>query len=228
MYALFVELPPFERHRANYLDDEAFSRLQTALLADPKAGEVIQGTGGLRKMRFSDPRRRKGKRGGLRIIYFWWEAGSQFWLFTLYDKDEMGDLSAGPAKGAQGDARYRGQNAEIMMKTSRKKTIHAARRDLFGELAEGMNALAEARQGKRTLRTHRVEFKPPPEVTPAELLRVRRRLRLSRGLFATFLRTNPRTLENWEQGRARPNAQAALLITLVDKFPDMVERLAKV
>jgi len=55
---------------------------------------VIQGTGGLRKMRFSDPRRRKGKRGGLRIIYFWWEAGSQFWLFTLYDKDEIADLSA--------------------------------------------------------------------------------------------------------------------------------------
>ncbi len=50
-------------------------------------------------------------------------------------------------------------------------------------------------------------------------------LRLAR---ANVLRTNPRTLENWEQGRARPNAQAALLITLVKKFPDMVERLANV
>src|SRR2546425_7967236 len=98
MHALFVELPPFERHRANYFDDEAFSRLQTVLLADPKAGEVIQGTGGLRKMRFGDPRRGKGKRGGLRIIYFWWEAGSQFWLFTLYDKDEIADLSTAQRK----------------------------------------------------------------------------------------------------------------------------------
>jgi putative transcriptional regulator len=114
------------------------------------------------------------------------------------------------------------------MKTSRKKAKRAARRSLFGELVEGMNALAEAREGKRTLRTHRAEFKPPPEVTPDELVRVRTRLRLSRGLFATFLRTNPRTLENWEQGRARPNAQAALLIALVKKFPDMVERLANV
>ncbi len=114
------------------------------------------------------------------------------------------------------------------MKTFRKKAKRAARRNLFAELVEGMNALAEAREGKRTLRTHRVEFKPPPKVTPAELVRVRTRLRLSRGLFATFLRTNPRTLENWEQGRARPNAQAALLITLVKKFPDMVERLANV
>jgi hypothetical protein len=45
-------------------------------------------------VRHADPRRGKGKRGGLRIIYFWWRAGSQFWLFTLYDKDEMDYLSA--------------------------------------------------------------------------------------------------------------------------------------
>ena len=47
-------------------------------------------------------------------------------------------------------------------------------------------------------------------------------------LFATCLRTNPRSLENWEQGRAKPNAQAALLIGLVRKYPDMVARLAEV
>ncbi len=48
----------------------------------------------MRKLRRPDPKRGKGKRGGLRVIYFWWEAGRQFWLFTLYDKDEMGDLGA--------------------------------------------------------------------------------------------------------------------------------------
>ena len=41
----------------------------------------------------ADVRRGKGKRGGLRVIYFWWEAGFQFWLYTLYDKDERDDLS---------------------------------------------------------------------------------------------------------------------------------------
>lgn len=59
----------------------------------PFAGDVIIGTGGLRKIRFSDARRSKGKRGGTRIIYYWWDGGSQFWLFTLYSKDEMTDLS---------------------------------------------------------------------------------------------------------------------------------------
>lgn len=93
MRALFVELPAFARYRADYLDDDGFRALQAELLANPVAGDVIEGTGGLRKMRQADARRGKGKRGGLRIIYFWWEAGGQFWLFTLYDKDEIDDLT---------------------------------------------------------------------------------------------------------------------------------------
>jgi len=73
-----------------------------------------------------------------------------------------------------------------------------------------------------------VNMKPTPEVSANELLALRERLHLSRPVFASYLRTNPRTLENWEQGRARPNAQAALLIRLVERYPDTVERLAAV
>jgi len=108
------------------------------------------------------------------------------------------------------------------------KEVRGKKRDLFAELSEGMTALADARQGKRTLRTHVAEFKPAPDVTPRELVRVRQKLKLSRALFAVYLRTNPRTLENWEQGRAKPNAQAALLINLVKRYPDTVERLAAI
>ena len=97
-----------------------------------------------------------------------------------------------------------------MAKRSMATGKATARRDLFGELIEGMGALEASRGGKRTLRTHAVVFKPAPELTPDELVRVRERLNLSRGVFAAYLRTNVRTLENWEQGRARPNAQAAL------------------
>jgi putative transcriptional regulator len=115
------------------------------------------------------------------------------------------------------------------MKTPTKnKPTRAARRDLFSELSEGVTALAEARQGKRTLRTHAIEYKPAPKVTPKELIRVRKDLRISRTLFAVYLRTNVRTLENWEQGRAKPNAQAALLINLVKRYPDTVQRLATI
>jgi hypothetical protein len=91
--AVFVELPPFERYRADYLDDDAFLRLQRLLMLNPEAGALIPGSGGLRKLRFADEWRGKGKRGGLRVIYYWWDAGLQFWLFTLYDKDGMSDLT---------------------------------------------------------------------------------------------------------------------------------------
>ena len=70
--------------------------------------------------------------------------------------------------------------------------------------------------------------KPAPKVTPKELIRVREELKLSRALFAVYLRTNVRTLENWEQGRAKPNAQAALLINLVKQYPDTVRHLAEI
>ena len=115
------------------------------------------------------------------------------------------------------------------MKRSVKPTRkRSAKRELFAELTEGMNALADARHGKRTLRNHSVEFKPAPTVTPRELVRLRKSLKLSRALLAVYLRTNVRTLENWEQGRAKPNAQAALLINLVKHYPDTVQRLASI
>jgi putative transcriptional regulator len=116
----------------------------------------------------------------------------------------------------------------MMKRPVKAKTKRASKRDLFAELSEGMGALAEARQGKRTLRTHAVEYKPAPTITPKELIRVRKELKISRALFAVYLRTNVRTLENWEQGRAKPNAQAALLINLVKRYPDTVQRLATI
>lgn len=102
------------------------------------------------------------------------------------------------------------------------------KRDLFAEIAEGFDALEEQRAGKRTLRTHSLKIKPAPKITARELAKLRKDMNLSRGLFAGYLRTNVRTLENWEQGRAKPNAQAALLIRLVQRFPDTMRRLSEI
>lgn len=102
MKAVFVELPAFARFRSDYFDDQGFRGLQIAMMSNPEAGDVIEGTGGLRKLRHGDLRRGKGKRGGLRVIYYWLSAGGQFWLFTLYDKDELKDLSAEEKKVLKG------------------------------------------------------------------------------------------------------------------------------
>lgn len=102
------------------------------------------------------------------------------------------------------------------------------KRDIFSELVEGFDALKSERDGKLTLRQVKLQAHPVPVLAPQEVIAVREQLHLSRTVFARYLRTNPRTLENWEQGRAKPNAQAALLIRMVAQFPDMVQRLEAV
>ena len=102
------------------------------------------------------------------------------------------------------------------------------KRDVFAELTEGFDALQQQREGKRTLRTVTLESKPAPTLSAQDVVSVREQLNLSRAVFAHYLRTNPRTLENWEQGRAKPNAQAAVLIKMVEKYPDTIERLGMV
>lgn len=89
----FIEMPAFQRNRESYLDDDEYRKLQVILTANPNAGRVIRHSGGMRKLRFEDSHRGKGKRGGSRIIYYWWISGREFWLFTLYSKDDQADLS---------------------------------------------------------------------------------------------------------------------------------------
>jgi len=89
----FVEAPAFSRYREGYLDDEEFRELQEALAANPEEGDLIPGAGGIRKLRWRDSRRGKGKRGGLRIIYYCFLSDDEIWLLTLFDKDEASDLT---------------------------------------------------------------------------------------------------------------------------------------
>lgn len=93
-----VESSGFTRRLQDYLDDEEYRSLQVELIDHPEAGDLIPGTGGFRKLRWPDARRGKGKRGGLRIIYYYFAADQQIWLATLYGKNEMADLSAAEKK----------------------------------------------------------------------------------------------------------------------------------
>ncbi len=102
------------------------------------------------------------------------------------------------------------------------------RRDLFGELVEGVHAMRAHREGKLTLRTHELAVPPLPRVTATLVRDTRERLKMSQGVFARKLRINPRTLERWEQGRSKPNEQAAALILLVRRFPDTLDRLESI
>lgn len=99
------------------------------------------------------------------------------------------------------------------------------KRNLFDELMDGVESMRKKRKGKITLRTHEVEELPPLEVNAGVIRETRQSLRVSRAVFARQLRVSTRTLENWEQGRAKPNAQAAALILMVRRYPDTIRRL---
>ena len=96
MKSVFVESTIFEKYRSEYLSDEEFRLFQAELMSNPKQGDVIQGTGGLRKIRVAS--KGKGKRGGSRVIYYFLDEKRRFYLLTIYGKNEMSDLTADQKK----------------------------------------------------------------------------------------------------------------------------------
>lgn len=89
----FRETAIFTRDVMALLTDEEYAELQGVLIIQPEAGDVIPGTGGLRKLRWSQKRRGKGKRGGVRVIYYWYVSGSLIYMLLAYSKDDQDDLT---------------------------------------------------------------------------------------------------------------------------------------
>lgn len=87
----FIELPLFARFREAYLDDDELAGMQAYLSARPETGDLIPGSGGCRKLRWRGSGR--GKRGGLRVIYFWRRSDGQIVLVTLYAKNVTDNIA---------------------------------------------------------------------------------------------------------------------------------------
>ena len=88
---LFVETPVFTDLVRGTLDEDSYRALQLTLLLRPEQGSVIPGSGGLRKIRWGPEGR--GKRGGVRVVYFWEKAKATCYMLFLYRKNEQGDLT---------------------------------------------------------------------------------------------------------------------------------------
>ena|SRR5471032_177580 len=101
-----------------------------------------------------------------------------------------------------------------------------SKRNLFNELMEGFDALEQERAGKLTLKQVAVEYQPVPKMTAQEVVQLRQKLHVSQQVFARRLRTEVRTIANWEQGVSSPNAQASILLRLVDKYPKLLDEIA--
>jgi len=99
------------------------------------------------------------------------------------------------------------------------------KRKIFDELMDGVAEMKRHREGKLTLRSYKVEPTAVLKVDSKLIKDTRERLNCSRAVFARKLHINERTLEKWEQGRAKPNPQAAALLLLVRRYPDTLKRL---
>lgn len=87
----FIETKNFTKRVTEILTDEEYREFQAYLIEHPDAGDIIQGTGGIRKVRFGSSD--KGKRGGSRIIYFWKTESNKIYLLTIYAKSQKVDLT---------------------------------------------------------------------------------------------------------------------------------------
>jgi len=90
------ETAVFSKQVEKLLDAESYRLLQLRLVQDPEAGALIQGTGGLRKIRWQGSGR--GKRGGVRAIYYWATRQGEILMLLMYPKSERDDLSADQRK----------------------------------------------------------------------------------------------------------------------------------
>ncbi|WP_410517793.1 type II toxin-antitoxin system MqsA family antitoxin (plasmid) [Pantoea allii] len=101
------------------------------------------------------------------------------------------------------------------------------KRDIFSELMTGMQELKDHQDGKITLKSYKATRREAATIAPQELRDVREKLNLSQAVFAHYLHTGETTYQNWEQGRAKPNAQAVLLIRMVQQNPETLQTLAR-
>jgi putative transcriptional regulator len=100
-------------------------------------------------------------------------------------------------------------------------------RDLFAELSSALVEAKEHSDGKLTLKTHQLNDVSELDISPIEIVNIREKFNMSRGVFARLLHTSSRTLENWEQGRSAPNGQAITLLKLVQRHPETLTHIAE-
>ena len=101
------------------------------------------------------------------------------------------------------------------------------KRDIFAELSQGVAALEQSRQGKLTLKTTEMGAKEELHISAQEISSIRKKLNVSRPVFARMLRMNPRTLEGWEQGRSKPDQGAATLLRLIESHPETLTLISE-
>jgi mRNA-degrading endonuclease RelE of RelBE toxin-antitoxin system len=92
----FIETPTFTKHLLELLSDDEYRLLQATLVQNPVLGPIIQGSGGIRKVRWA--LKGHGKRGGVRVIYYWKDIDQRAYMLLIYSKSEQDDITPSQVK----------------------------------------------------------------------------------------------------------------------------------
>ena len=167
------------------------------MLLGPDSGDLIKQNGGLRKIRWAGSGH--GKRGGIRVIYYFVDTKQQIYMLFAYARNESDDLTAD------------------QLKTVKKHGygVFKMKQELFNELLESIRQAGEIRKGKQVAsRMNNIE---DPDVR-----QIRDSYDMSQHQFASLLGISVATLRNWEQGRRKPQGPAKVLLRVAAKRPKAI------
>jgi putative transcriptional regulator len=206
-----VEMPSFQKFADRNLSADELTDLIDLLAVNPTAGEVMQGTGGVRKVRFATGN--QGKRDSVRVVYYYHDDVMPVLLLAGFAKNEKANIS--PAE------RTMFKKMLPMLIADYRSNIMANKSIKMGKAARRiMDGLEEAHAWIRgepvTVRIHHV---------PAHAVDVktaRKKLKLSQDKFAARFGIPPATLRNWEQGRRTPDGPTRVLLAVITHRPDVV------
>ena len=221
MDVVFCEVEGFDSLVEEYFgSDDAYNRFQMALMANPTMGNVIRGTGRLRKARWSG--RGHGRRGGLRVIYVNVPEYGRILLGRCV-RQERGRRPDPRAAKHSGRARAGlcREPRTATDQTERRQVMSKQRPPLFERLKAGLEAAIEGRCKETTLSLP----DPVRSYTPQDVMGIRARLRMTQAEFAILLNVSVKTIESWEQGLRPPSAAAARLLQVVERPEDFTRFL---
>jgi len=194
---VFIESSAFTKLLPGYLSDDEYRGLQTYLLQKPDAGDIVRGSGGVRKVRWASSG--KGKSGSVRVMYYW--------------KNQIMKYGCSQCLVNLSEQRFQ----DIFLNKLRRLLI-MNHRDIGAEILDGINEIKDFKKGRIELRTGELSEPSEPKI-------IRSKLNLSQSAFAGLLGVSIRTLQDWEQGRRAPQGPAVALLRIAEQHPEVFVEL---
>jgi len=207
--AEIVSLSGYEAQVSALLSEEERTAMEFFVACAPEDHPVISGTGGFRKARW--PRGGRGKSGGLRVIYFFLANPGRIYMAGVYAKSRKENLSAADQHVLEKLAAQIGCKRKSMSnEVGQMKTGTGKRTRLGLVLEESAKEILAHVKGEKKLPTKRIVL--PDEV---DVKRIRSEARMSQAEFSRAFCINPRTLQEWEQGRRKPDATTRAYLAVI-------------